>query len=331
MKTDLERYGFAGAPLGVRGGQVVVTVDFEAFSAEDVPLWSFGLDEWADQAADRRIPTAFFLAVENAVRLRSAAPAERDRLYTSLRRLGEAGTTFHAHNHYVFDPETGKRPAAAESPAGGGPYGKRRSFFFDAVRRHAVPLGSWLATVRELRDRVLHEAGCRGPELSVFRAGGWDYGSSRDEVAAYLRGLRDAGFQADSSACRGVFGTRTWRVGAAWGENVFPLLPGLLEIAPTGSMDCGSPLLTRGNLMMLAKWIRHRTLPRRNAGCCVLVLHFDHLFHSRKTGETRWFAVTEPGAIKERVDRLFRTLAALRVLLRLRFTSFEGLASCLNS
>ena len=44
------------------------------------------------------------------------------------------------------------------------------------------------------------------------------------------------------------------------------------------------------------------------SGIYVHVLHFDHLFHELDSGAYRYFAVTDPGEIRGRVDRFFRTM-----------------------
>jgi len=325
-QTDFEEYGLSRGPYPVAGRLLLLTVDFEAFAPEVLPLWVDAMHHWATCAERTGLRFSFFLSVEDAVRILATAGDAPRRFLGAMRRLDEAGSLFYAHNHFVFDPETGQKKPLAQEP-GDLPrgYGKRKSLFFDAVHRHRLRLAAWLTTVREVHEKVLSDAGCRRPAVQAFRAGGWDYGSTPQETELYLDSLASAGFAIDSSACRGTFGTATWRVGADFGRNVFRLTHGLLEVAPTWAMDMsGSPTSAAavGNLLRLGVQAQLWT---GRSGACVVVLHFDHLFRPRPHGSLERLDHREPASVSGRIERWFRVLVLLQSILRLRCATFEDL------
>ena len=74
----------------------------------------------------------------------------------------------------------------------------------------------------------------------------------RDEMQTYVSALATCGYRIDSSDAAGVFGDRTWRVGTAFGTNVYRLPGELIELAPSWSLTCGAPLISRQGLVALA-------------------------------------------------------------------------------
>jgi len=325
-RTDFEEYGLSRGPFPVSGRLLLLTVDFEAFAPEMLPLWLDAMHYWATCAAQSRLHFCFFLAAEDAIRvLASGKKASRDFL-AAMRRFDDAGSLFYPHNHFVFDPATGGKRLVAQEPANPpSNYRKRKSLFYDAVYRHGLDLGDWLTTIRTTHQMLLADAGCRIPRWPAFRAGGWDYGSTRQDVERYLDALRSAGFAIDSSACAGVFETATWRVGSVFGSNAFMCRRDVIEVAPCWVDDCGldgQRLLTLRRLMALR---RHGRVWTGAPGVLVVVFHFDHLFHLGTGGARRYFAVTDAARVAERIRRTCRFFSAVRHLLRLESGTFESL------
>ncbi len=243
--TDFQAAGLAPERLAIKGRHGLISVDFEAFPVEAVPLWIQAVDRLSEQARRRGLRFSLFLSVEDFARLRAQSPRHYREMGQSLRGLHAAGSRFYVHNHYYFDPLTGERPEP--SPGNDQPaperYRKRHSMFFDVVHRHRLELRQWLVEVRGIYQSMMEEMACPPSKRTVFRAGGWDYGSSDVELKLYSDALAAAGFEIDSSACAGTFGTPTWHIGSDFGHNLFKLLGGSDEIAPTWSFDCGNGLL----------------------------------------------------------------------------------------
>jgi hypothetical protein len=277
VRTDFEQLGLSQGPLQPDGRRWLLTIDFEAFEAATIEPWLDAMRAWAREARARELRFSVFLATENVVQLRHADAGAYARFGEAAAEMAEAGIEWHPHTHYLFDPQTGERPAASlgrrEAPAG---YNKRPSLFYDVVHLNGADIGEWLATVRQLHRGFLADAGIPEPAQAAFRAGGWDYGSSSDELARYVAGLREAGFRFDSSAVVGA----DWRVGARFGHNAFSLGEGLAEVAPGAGADCGAALLSRRTVRALRDVLRQPGLwpTSRRAGALVTVLHFDHLF-----------------------------------------------------
>ncbi len=243
----------------------------------------------------------FFMSMEDVVKLRVQSKAAYQDFLDCVVLLYQAGTRFYPHNHSVFDPETGAYPANPDREAPEG-YTKRLSMFYRAHYLHGLDFSSWMATVRASYDRFLGEAGLPLPDMLAFRAGGWDYGSSSDDLRQYVEALAHAGYRIDSSACSGTFGTESWRMGAEYQSNVFLLERNVIEVAPNVALDCGrdeqGPSPFDGN--------------SNGPGAFVHVLHFDHLFHRRTPGSCEYFSVTDPDQIDKRIDRFFRTIGTWR-------------------
>jgi hypothetical protein len=192
--------------------------------------------------------------------------------------------------------------------------------FYDVVHRHKADLRSWLVEVRECFERVLADATIDPPLRPTFRAGGWDYGSTEDEVAKYIDALRGAQFVIDSSAVAGSFGTTSWRVGAPFGSNVFWLAPDLLEVAPVWNINCGAPIFSRDTATSALDLLLQRSIwSRRTPGALVTVLHFDHLF---RPSRGRAPAVD---TVNRRIASLFTRLDRLRVVLGASSNTFDDL------
>ncbi|HSB80866.1 MAG TPA: hypothetical protein VLM91_18950 [Candidatus Methylomirabilis sp.] len=313
-------------PFPVPGRLLLLTVDCEAFAPEVLPLWLEAMHYWVVCARRTVLRFCFFLSVEDALRIRATGQGEYRRFLAVLRALVDAGSLFYAHNHFVFDPDSGKKKLLAQEPADiPRGYGKRKSIFYDAVHRHRLDLKAWMTAVRESYEKVLSDAGCRSPEFPIFRAGGWDYGDSRSDLSRYIEGLVAAGFRGDSSACRGTFGTPTWHVGSEFGRNVFRLDGGVLEIAPTWSLDMSAPPLSLWRLRDFLALGRQRGIWKGGPGACVVVLHFDHLFRAWSGRSLEAFGTWDAGVIRARIDRLFRLLDLLRSLLRLSSGTFDAL------
>jgi len=326
--TDFEAYGLRVGSLEPEDRRWLLTVDFEAFEARTAGLWAWAVERWAERASQGHWRFAFFVALEDVAQLRATSPNAHSRMLEALAALHDAGGELHAHNHGPFDPETGvpaTSPAARRHRVAG--YRKRASFFYDVVHRHCLDPGAWLTTVRAEQVRLAREAGVPPPRRAVFRAGGWDHGATPDECRSYLRALARAGFEIDSSASSGVFGTRSWRVGAPFGENVLLLESGVAEVAANSSLDCGSG---PRSLSSAAATLRLAAQPRlwapRTNGLVVTVLHFDHLFHRRRGRRIEPFAVTEAAEIDARIVRFFRQLRRLAPLVRAPSAGFDEIA-----
>ncbi len=180
-----------------------------------------------------------------------------------------------------------------------------------------------MTQLKDLFEEFLRGAILGAPGTRIFRAGGWDYGTTPADLTTYVSGLRRAGLDADSSACRGVFGSASWCIGLPYGRNCFSLPQGLLEVAPTLPMGCGwySGIRTRAWEQFLYLRAACDTL-RQRGGLAVLVVHFDHLFHSySSTGQPEMFAISDAATIRARIETLFRRVARWQMLTRSRPTT----------
>jgi hypothetical protein len=321
LKTDFERFGLSGEPLRVEGRVWLLTVDFEAFGRYPIGDWIPAMRRCASLARAGAWKLSIFLATEDVVALRARGGKVYADFLEAAGALHEAGARFYAHNHCVFDLETGEsRDPSPDPPQRIEGYARRASLYYDAVHKHSVDLADWLVRIRDVHESFLDEAGIPRPRRAAFRAGGWDHGSTPAEAKRYLDALRAAGFDLDSSATSGVFGTRTWRVGAPFGANAFSLPPNLVEVAPTGALDFGVPLMSRAFAGSLARHARQPSLwiPPSRPGALVSVLHFDHLFGPPS-------APRDATDANKRLERFFRRLAPIRRALRLTSTTFDDL------
>jgi hypothetical protein len=324
LPTDFERYGLSGGRLSPTGRSWLLTIDFEAFPAEGLDEWLKAMEQWASLSVRGNWRFSIFLALEDVVRLRAGRQSSYHAFLQAIRRLYEAGTSFYPHNHGVFD-STGILAAIRPQEVPG--YRKRASFVYDVTHRHGRDLSDWIGQIVDHYDEFLADAGIGRPDRLAFRAGGWDHGDTAESSRAYVRALEQNSFCFDSSASSGKFDTRSWRIGAPFGSNVFALSPSLVEVAPCWFLNCDAKLVSHHGAAALARLARQPRawLPLALPGAFVTVLHFDHLF---RTGppDGRSLAMASPGVVEQRVNRFFRFISVLRKTLHLESITFEDLA-----
>ena len=295
--------GLSRGAAVVTGRQLVLSVDFEAFSAERISMWLDAMDAWASASRDHGFVFSFFIALEDVVRLRAEAPSEYPDFLKAVRVLGDAGSIFYPHSHCAFDPRTGlavsDHPLTSPVPE----YGPRPSMFYDIVYRNHLDWAEWVTRLTDLYREFLADAALPVPERLAFRPGGWDHGSSESDLRDYIGGLAQLRYAFDSSASAGAYGTRSWRVGAPFGKNVYALGSDLHEVAACWSFDCGVPTYSRTFAGSVVELIRERKLwsLRNHNGAFVTVLHFDHLFHAHGPSGRRAFAVSDVAVVRRRM------------------------------
>lgn len=322
MKTDFEQHGLVGRRLGTDDRAWLLTIDFEAFTPEELAKWLEAMSDWARLSAQGRWRFSIFLAVEDVVRLSRTSKGLYDEFLAAARDLWSSGATFHPHNHGVFESRTGLLAAVRPQHIPG--YRKRASFAYDVIHRHRMKLSEWVPQVVAHYDGFLVDAQIPRPGRLAFRAGGWDYGDTADATRAYVQALEASAFSIDSSASSGVFGTKSWRVGAPFGSNMFSL-SSLVELAPCWSLNCGVGLATREGAAALARLVRQPRVwtTRRAPGAFVTVLHFDQLF--RPEGRASPAGVASRAMVEKRVERFFELISVLRRTLKLESMSLENL------
>jgi hypothetical protein len=326
--TDFERFGLARARLTPAQRSWLLTIDFEAFRPHLVGPWIAAMRHWAAGSRHGEWKFSIFIAVEDIVRLRVE---DRDgyRLFLdAVRDLHEAGARFYPHNHCVFDPVTGQRPRDRMMSRPVTAYPKRPTLFYDVVYRNKLKFRDWCETLLTCYEGFLADAGLPRSEQLAFRAGGWDHGATREDVADYLDGLAHIGVKYESSGSGGVFGTRSWRIGAPFGENTFQLDRSLIEVAPCDFADCGAPVASRQFGSWIARLLFRAPIwmaPFRRRGALVTVIHFDHLFHEGRGGARRLFAVRDDAEVAERIDRFMSWSSYVRRLSGLTSIRFDEL------
>ena len=326
MPSDLHDAGLVRRELPVSGRNLLLTVDFEAFTPESAPLWAAAMRRWAERARAHDLHFAFFVSVEDLALVRAESPAGWAEMLEAARALHDAGARFHPHNHCIFDRDTGEKPTAHTGfPQQIEGYPRRASMYYDVVYRCEHDWAEWLGEVVAEYDRFLSEAGIPRPERPVFRPGGWDHGITPEDLRAYLDGLAAHGFAIDSSATSGGYGTPSWTVGLPFGASTQELEHGVMEVAPSWSLDCGAGLASLPGAKALSELRRHPRLWLRGDGVLDAVLHFDHLFHTGRGSARTYWAVNDPEVVNRRVDRAVRQLARLRSALRLRSVTYEQL------
>lgn len=308
--------------------QLVLTVDFEAFEATHIELWYEAMAAWGREAAAAGLRFSHFVSMEHVARLRTRTPGAYEEFACSLRFLLSANCRIYPHNHCVFDPATGEFPGESSGwPQRIAGYRPRASMFYDVVRRHNLDLAAWLVVVTAEYERLLRQAELVMPATRAFRPGGWDHGSTAGEMQTYVSALATCGYRVDSSDAAGAFGDRTWRVGTAFGKNVYRLPGELIEFAPSWSLTGGTPLLSRQGVAALAGLMRQpRLWMSRRWGVSVVVLHFDHLFHDwdRHDG---LFGVRSSVVIADRIHRLMRGLSVVQTGLGLEPATFDDVVA----
>lgn len=326
--TDFERFGFACGGLIPAHRGWLLTIDFEAFRPHAIAPWVAAMRHWAEASRRGGWQFSYFIAAEDVVRLRVEDNDGYHMFLEAVRDLDEAGARFYPHNHCVFDPVTGKRPQnhGVSAPIDG--YPKRRSLFYDVVYENKLEFRMWCRTIVEAYDAFLSDAGISRPRELAFRAGGWDYGATEEDVAQYLEGLADIGVKFDSSGSSGVFGTRSWQTGAPFGRNTFRLVRSLIEVAPCDFADCGAPVASS----LFAGWIARLLLRTpiwmpslRRPGVLVTVLHFDHLFHEGGGDSRQLFSLQDDEEVAKRIDRFFACLSHIRRISGLTALTFDEL------
>src|SRR4051794_32862406 len=202
--TDFEEAGLAVESAWVTGAHWLLTVDLEGFTAETIEPWAWVMRRVAEGSRDLRLRFEVFLSLEHVVAVREASRAAYDELLGALASWHAAGAQFYPHNHCLFDPETGDRPGEASGwPQHVDGYDKRASMFYDVVYRQGADFADWLGTLTRVHERVLADAGLPAPARRALRAGGWDNGSTAEDLARYAEALRANAFEVDSSATVG--------------------------------------------------------------------------------------------------------------------------------
>jgi hypothetical protein len=315
MSTDFERYGIAKSNIILRQRSWVFTIDFEAFFPDEIDSWIDAMVVWADIAGRCRWKTWVFIALEDVVRLRTVSAGGYGRFLDAVRKMAAAGATFYPHNHGVFEEKTGLLHAHRPERIDG--YPKRASMFFDVVYRHGVDIREWLIVLMSHYDHFLDDAGLQRSKQVAFRAGGWDYGATEADARSFIDGLVAAQVSLDSSASSGVFGTRNWRIGAPYGQNVFSIAPTVVEAGVCWSVDAFDRFReARTSRALLNLLIQPRLLLRR-PGAFVTVFHFHNLLRPRTKRDRR--------SATERIEALFTAQGAIRGLLGMETAAFDDI------
>ena len=295
------------------GRQLALTVDVEAFDASRIELWCQAMADWGREAAAAGLRFSHFVSMEHVARLRTRHPGPYEEFACSLRSLLSAKCRIYPHNHCVFDPVTGEFPGERSGwPQRIVGIRPRASMFYDVVRRHNLNLAEWLGVVTAEYDRLLRYAELAMPSTRAFRPGGWDHGSTADEMRTYVSALATCGYRVDSSDAAGAFGDRTWRVGTAFGKNVYRLPGGMIELAPSWSLTCGAPLVSRRGLAALAGLMRQpRLWMSRRCGASRGRSAFRS-FISRLGPSRRTVGVCSSAVVADRIHRLMHGLSIVQ-------------------
>jgi hypothetical protein len=323
-RTDFERHGLVGQKLSTAERAWLLTVDVEAFSAESIHNWLMAMRRWSALCAQGKWRFAFFIALEDLVRLHAEDRDSYDAFVRAAKDLHDAGTHFYPHNHGVFDLRTGA--VAPDRPQRVQGYGRRASFAYDVVYRHGKDLGDWMRCLVDQYDNFLNHAGIPRPERLAFRAGGWDHGDTAEMSRSFVDALERNSFAFDSSAFSGTFGTKSWNAGTAFGSNVFSLSPEVVEVAPCWSLNCAAGWTSRETLGAIARLVRQPLAARSRTapGAFVTVLHFDHLFRGVASRDASGGAAP-PAVVEKRISSFFRLLDILRAGLNFTSMTFEEL------
>jgi hypothetical protein len=313
--SDFERYGIATGDVRLLGRSFLLTIDFEAFEPDTVGDWTEAMMLWSEATGEGQWKSCVFIALEDVVRLRITRPVEYDRFLAAARCMAAAGATFYPHNHGVFSESTGLLAASRPERIAG--YPKRASMFFDVVYRHGIGILDWLDRLGSFYEVFLDDTGLAPPAQLAFRAGGWDHGATEADARAFVDALATTGYSWDSSASAGLFGTRSWRVGAPYGRNVFGLGSDLTEAAPCWFVDASDRLHDPGTARAALTLLTQPRLWRGQPGALVAVLHFHNLFQRDSGGGS--------SAVRHRIRALFQKLAVVRTVLHLSSVTFDEL------
>ena len=334
LEDDFSRFGFRGPEVPATRRAWLLTLDFEAFTAQTASLWHEAMRRWAAHCRAGGWKFSFFVSVEDVVRLRAESSGLYDEFLEAAAELHSAGVEYYPHNHCLFDVSTGRRvTSSAERKRQVHGYPKRPSMYYDLAYRNGATFRGWLPKLMWAYDQFLEDARISRPPALAFRAGGWDYGATKADVSDYLEGLVAGGFAFESGAASGIRGTRSWRIGAPFGSNTFRLVPPLIEVAPTDSMNCGAAVGSIPYFGWISRILRQPRLwrPPFAPGVLVTVLHFDHLFHVGHGTSTRAFAVHDRKEVARRIDAFFRRIHVARRLLVLHSCGFSELPHILRS
>jgi hypothetical protein len=333
LQDDFSRLGFRGAEVSATRRAWLLTLDFEAFTAQAAPLWNEAMRQWAAHCRAGGWKFSFFISVEDVVRLRAESSGSYNEFLEAAAELHSAGVEYCPHNHCLFDVSTGRRatPAGKRERQVGG-YPKRPSMYYDIAYRNGAKFRDWLPTLMRAYDQFLEDARISRPAALAFRPGGWDYGSTKADLRDYLEGLVAAGFSFESGAVTGIGGTRSWRIGAPFGSNTFRLVPPLTEVGPTDSLNCGASFGSIPYFGWTSRLLFQPKLwrPPLSPGVLVTVLHFDHLFHAGHGRSTRTFVVNDKKVVARRIEAFFRRIHAARRLLDLDSYEFSDLPRILR-
>ena len=316
VATDFHRTGISTDDVVIRGRSWVFTIDFEAFDPTQIDIWVKAMDHWSDITLRGGWKSSIFIALEDVIRLKAERPEAYPRFLEATRRMASAGATFYPHNHGVFDESTGLQ--AEHRPQRIPNYPKRASMFFDVVHRHGLDIREWMGRIASHFDDFLIGAGLPRPTQPAFRAGGWDHGVTANDLKAFVEGLAAAGFAWDSSASSGIYGTRSWRIGAPYGHNVFGLDPTVVEAACCWSVDGLGRLGQPRTVKALVGLARQSRLWRHHPGVFVTVLHFENLVRPNRA--------TNMPEITRRIESLFSKLNIVRSALRIQSTNFDDIS-----
>jgi hypothetical protein len=322
--THFREAGLVRGYVVVSRRQLALTVDLEAFEATRIELWCQAMADWGHQAAAAGLRFSHFVSMEHVARLRTRHPEAHEQFVASLGSLLSGGSNLYPHNHCVFDPATGDFPGERSGwPQQIPGYRPRASMFYDVVRRHHADLAAWLEVVTAEYDRLLGDADLTPPAIRAFRPGGWDHGSTAEEIQTYVSALTSCGYRFDSGDACGSFGDRTWRVGAPFGRNLYQLSGGLIELAPSWSLTCGTRFASARSVAAFVSLLRQpRLWASRRPGVAVGVVHFDHLFHDWTRADGT-FGVQSASVVRGRIERLMRGLALLQERLGLEPATFD--------
>jgi hypothetical protein len=310
--------GLAQSPMSVADRTLHVTIDFEAFAAPSIDIWAFAMERWAAAMERLPLPCTFFLSVEDAAYLRAQEPTAYRKLLSGLGRLHRAGAVVQPHNHRMFDLTTGRQftPAGARKHVPG--YTKQASLFYDVRHRQDASFGEWIPVVFEAHRTLCEDAEIALPRALAFRPGGWDCGSTADEQRIYLEAITQAGVVLHSGDSHGTYGTRDYTIESRFGQNVFRLETGVVEIAPCWAFNCGAGTISPQFAGAMLRLRSQPMLPVGRTGAFVAVLHFDHLFHRGWRSRLAPFSVDSPEEIRQRIDHSLGLLHRLSRVLRLR-------------
>jgi hypothetical protein len=123
------------------------------------------------------------------------------------------------------------KPSGAKEITG---YRQRKSFFFHSFYAQGYrEMVTSLIYGKHLLEQSVYDG---KPEVTAFRPGGWDHGSSEQDTFLYFNALGESGLTVNSGLVIGEFGTQHWTVGNYPGRNLALVTAGektITEISPT--------------------------------------------------------------------------------------------------